>query len=100
VADVLQRLIRRAWSEGLLSHPIYTDSPCPVLQFADDTLIICKANQGAATFFKKVLEDFVGICNIENKKNPTARTNNMPRSNLVAGSNEVKINIPSKTAKH
>ena len=41
----------------------------------------------------------VGIRSIENKKIPTARTNNKPRSNLVDGSNEVKINIPSKIAK-
>ena len=40
-----------------------------------------------------------GIRSIENKKFPTARTNNKPRSNLVDGSNEVKINIPSKIAK-
>ena len=41
----------------------------------------------------------VAIRSIENKKNPTARMNNKPRSNLVDGSNEVKINIPSKIAK-
>ena len=41
----------------------------------------------------------VGIRSIENKKNPTARTNNKPRSNLVDGSNEVKIIIPLKIAK-
>ena len=40
-----------------------------------------------------------GIRSIENKKFPTARTNNKPRSNLVDGSNEVKMNIPSKIAK-
>ena len=44
-------------------------------------------------------ESLVGIRSIENKKFPTARTNNKPRSNLVDGSNEVKINIPSKIAK-
>ena len=40
-----------------------------------------------------------GIRSIENKKYPTARMNNKPRSNLVDGSNDVMINIPSKIAK-
>ena len=41
----------------------------------------------------------VGIRSIENKKIPTATTNKKPRSNLVNGSNEVKIIIPLKIAK-
>lgn len=44
VADVLQRLIRQASSNGLLSHPIDSTIHCPVLQYADDTLIILPAD--------------------------------------------------------
>lgn len=44
VADVLQRLIRSASSDGRLAHPIDPSLPCPVLQYADDTLILCRAD--------------------------------------------------------
>jgi hypothetical protein len=40
----------------------------------------------------------VGVHSKENKKF-YRRKNNKPRSNLVDGCNEVKINIPSKIAK-
>jgi hypothetical protein len=40
VADVLQQLILHASREGLLLHPLVHDIPCPILQYADDTLII------------------------------------------------------------
>jgi hypothetical protein len=42
VADVLQRLICQAWSNGSLLHPLSPVVPWPVLQYADDTLILCK----------------------------------------------------------
>jgi hypothetical protein len=58
VADVLQRLIRQAWAGGSLSHPLAEDTPCPVLQYADDTLILCKASSSAAACLRRVLEDF------------------------------------------
>jgi hypothetical protein len=34
VADVLQRLIRKAWDSGSLAHPLSPDTPCPLLQYA------------------------------------------------------------------
>ncbi|KAK1669207.1 hypothetical protein QYE76_057366 [Lolium multiflorum] len=58
VADMLQRLIRCAWTSGSLAHPISPDTPCPVLQYADDTLILCQASLEAATCLKQVLDDF------------------------------------------
>ena len=39
----------------------------------------------------------VGIRSIENKKIPTARTNNKPRSNLVDGSNEMGSTYPRRS---
>jgi hypothetical protein len=39
-------------------HPISPSTPCPVLQYADDTLILCKADPGATASLKKVLDDF------------------------------------------
>ena len=39
----------------------------------------------------------VGICSIENKKIPTARTNNKPRSNLVDCSNKMRSTYPRRS---
>ncbi|XP_071681910.1 uncharacterized protein [Lolium perenne] len=58
VADVLQRLIRNAWASGTIAHPLSPDTPCPVLQCADDTLILCKASTEVAACLKQVLDDF------------------------------------------
>ena len=44
VADVLQRLIHRAATSGDLVHPIDPNLPCPVLQYADDTLILTRGD--------------------------------------------------------
>lgn len=40
VVDVLQRMIIQASNVGLLSHPLDNNLPCPVLQYADDLLMI------------------------------------------------------------
>ncbi|KAK1666525.1 hypothetical protein QYE76_054684 [Lolium multiflorum] len=53
VADVLQRLIRKAWESGSLAHPLSFDTPCPVLQYADDTLILCQDSVEAADCLKQ-----------------------------------------------
>ena len=63
---------------------------------AHKTIVFYSCNQ---SMHRHGSDTTVGIRSIENKKIPTARTNNKPRSNLVDGSNEVKINIPSKIAK-
>jgi hypothetical protein len=55
VADVLQWLIRR---DPLLRHPLIDEEPCPVLQYADDTLIIMRADCGAAGRLMVLLDDF------------------------------------------
>jgi hypothetical protein len=58
VADVLQKLILHACDNDLLAHPLSPHLPCPVLQYADDTLIILKASTQAAHNLKKILHDF------------------------------------------
>lgn len=58
VADVLQRLIRRASQYDTLEHPLVAHLPCPVLQYADDTLILIKGNVGAVRALKSILDDF------------------------------------------
>ncbi|KAF8672185.1 hypothetical protein HU200_049753 [Digitaria exilis] len=56
VADVLKQLILRHSAD--LEHPLVSGVPCPVLQYADDTLILLRGNCSAASVLKRVLEDF------------------------------------------
>jgi hypothetical protein len=58
VADVLQQLIILACRDGRLAHPLLDDTPCPVLQYADDTLIIVRATPTAAQNLKEILDNF------------------------------------------
>ena len=58
IADVLQRMIIKACEQNLLAHPISPGLSCPVLQYADDTLIIIRADTSAAANLKRILDDF------------------------------------------
>lgn len=58
VADVLQRLIRCEADRGTLCHPIDGTLPCPVLQYAEDTLILTKGDVQTMCVLKQILEDF------------------------------------------
>lgn len=58
IADVLQRLIQQASREGLLRHPISSDCTCPVLQYADDTLILVQGDTDSMRALKAILEKF------------------------------------------
>nr|XP_051222261.1 uncharacterized protein LOC127340559 [Lolium perenne] len=55
VADVLQRLVQR---DGALQHPIVDGAPYPILQYADDTLIILRADAATARRLRLLLEQF------------------------------------------
>lgn len=58
VADVLQQLLLQASRDGLLLHPLVDDLPCPILQYADDTLIIIRAIPQHVTNLKNILDSF------------------------------------------
>jgi hypothetical protein len=45
-------------SEGHLLHLIVQDSPCPVIQYANDTLIIIQGCPDQATLLKEILDAF------------------------------------------
>lgn len=55
VADVLQVLIKNS---GMVRHPILEDSACPILQYADDTLILARANIRDIMALKHLLDSF------------------------------------------
>jgi hypothetical protein len=42
--------------EGLLKHPVVPNLPCPVIQYADDTLILIQGDDNQARLLKEILE--------------------------------------------
>jgi hypothetical protein len=57
-SDILQQLIRTAFQEQKILHPLRDDIAPVVLQYADDTLIIAKASSDASQHLKETLDSF------------------------------------------
>jgi hypothetical protein len=59
-AELLQCIINKACQQGLFQMPIPTlnSYDFPVIQYADDTIIIMKASQKELLFLKALLETF------------------------------------------
>lgn len=59
-ADLLQTLINDACSRGSLSHPLGPNfgGDYPIIQYADDTLMVLPADVDQVTFLKQLLHDF------------------------------------------
>ena len=55
MADVLQQMVK---SCSEIKHPADDNLPCPVLQYADDTLIVLRADTGSARKLKEILDSF------------------------------------------
>ena len=55
VADVLQQNVK---TNNEIRHPADNNLPCPVLQYADDTLIVLRADSDSAGTLKGVLDSF------------------------------------------
>uniref|UniRef100_A0A8R7V7I7 Reverse transcriptase domain-containing protein n=1 Tax=Triticum urartu TaxID=4572 RepID=A0A8R7V7I7_TRIUA len=55
VADVLQRMIKL---DGGMAHPLVAGAPPLVLQYANDTLIVLKAELSAVRRLKHIVDDF------------------------------------------
>ena len=55
MADVLQHMVK---SCSEIKHPADDNLPCPVLQYADDTLIVLRADTGSARKLKEILDSF------------------------------------------
>lgn len=54
----LQRLLLQASHNGDLSHPLDHSLQCPILQYADDSLIILLAEQQQLVVLKAILGPF------------------------------------------
>lgn len=59
-ADLLQHIINKACSQGLFSLPINADpsNKFPIIQYADDTILILKASQRELYCLKGLLQSF------------------------------------------
>jgi hypothetical protein len=58
VVDALQQIIKRFSREGHLLHPIIDDTPCPIIQYANDTLILIQGCPDQARLLKEILDTF------------------------------------------
>jgi hypothetical protein len=56
--DILQKTIKRFSKEGWLQHPVDPTNPCPVIQYADDTLILFQGCPEQAKLLKEILDAF------------------------------------------
>lgn len=59
-ADLLQSVINNAYTQGTLSAPFpqSSDTPYPVIQYADDTIIVMQGNEQQLTHLKGLLQSF------------------------------------------
>ena len=58
VADLLQQMILLDSQHGILQDPIVDSLPCPALQYADDTLLVIKADTVQLQHLKALLDHF------------------------------------------
>lgn len=54
MADILQKLVK---ADGGIRHPL-VQGPCPILQYADDTIILVRGCTEDATRLKQALQLF------------------------------------------
>ena len=59
-ADLLQSIINRAWHDGFLNHPVSDDFEefFPIIQYADDTLLIMPTDARQLFILKGLLRSF------------------------------------------
>jgi hypothetical protein len=62
VADMLQQMVKQ---NGNIRHPAADGLPCPVLQYADDTLLLIKADVADVHALKEVLDLLSSLTGLE-----------------------------------
>ncbi|CAL5040144.1 unnamed protein product [Urochloa decumbens] len=85
VADLLHRMISDAAAPLPLRHPLVDDLDCPVIQYADDTLVLLRAEEPQVRRLKTVLDSFASA---------TGLTINYSKSTFVP------INVDAGAAAH
>lgn len=96
VADVLQCLVQRSCAHGDIQHPVDASLPCPVLQYADDTLLLVRGDVSAIVALKQVLDMFSRATGLDiNYHKSTFVPMNISREDTVRMANILGCNIES-----
>ncbi|XP_071685019.1 uncharacterized protein [Lolium perenne] len=64
-ADLLQTLVNIAYREGILVAPIPVESDFPIIQYADDTIIILPAEKVQLAAFKNILDQYAAFTGLK-----------------------------------
>jgi hypothetical protein len=64
-ADLLQTLVNLAFNSGLLSLPIPVGNDYPIIQYADDTIIVLPADSDQLTVFKGLLDQYAAFTGLK-----------------------------------
>jgi hypothetical protein len=64
-ADLLQALVNLAYQNGLLSLPIPASSDFPIIQYADDTIIVLPADPVQLSVFKDILDQYAAFTGLK-----------------------------------
>jgi hypothetical protein len=64
-SDLLQTLVNTAYHNGLLSLPIPVGSDFPIIQYADDTIIVLPADPAQLQVFKGILEQYAAFTELK-----------------------------------
>jgi len=86
VADVLQQLIKQS---GAVHQPAEPSLPCPVIQYADDTLLLVRAHAHDVTNLKNLLDSFAAATGLKINYNKST----MAPMHVSAGLTEELIQI-------
>jgi hypothetical protein len=64
-SDLLQSLVNIAYHNGLLSLPIPVGSDFPIIQYADDTMIVLPADPAQLQVFKGILDQYAAFTRLK-----------------------------------
>jgi hypothetical protein len=64
-ADLLQSLVNFAFQHGLLSRPIPVGDDFPIIQYADDTIIVLPTNVSQLMVFKSLLNHYASFTGLK-----------------------------------
>lgn len=69
IVAVLQQMIKTNFS--VVRHPLIADYPCPVLQYADDTLVVIRGEPQDVQNLKSILDSFAAATGLKINFNKT-----------------------------
>jgi hypothetical protein len=64
-ADLLQTLVNIAYREGILAAPIPVGNDFPIIQYADDTIIMLPAEKVQLATFKSILNQYAAFTGLK-----------------------------------